>query len=91
MVFLNRVAKDVAKKYGTEIRLPKEYDYWLSEVYYDKGRKHPHSRTEPKIRYEEPEEVAKDLQMMLKDAKKSVKEWLMYDVSDNKKPILIRK
>lgn len=82
---LKKVRKEVAKKMGYDEPKPViEFDYGLSEVYYDKNRKHPNGWTEPNIRYEDPKEIITDLKMMLEDAKKSLTEWLIYDVSDKK-------
>ena len=83
--------KEVAERIWHTPSPVAEYDYWLSEVYYEKRRKTPNGRSEPDSRHENPKDVVKDLQMMLKDAKRSLKEWLIFDVSDNDKPKKIRK
>jgi hypothetical protein len=92
IAILKKVKLMTAKQlWYSEPKPVEEYDYWLSEVYYDKRRVTPHSRSEPDRWYENPKSIIKDLDVMLKDAKKSIKEQKIYDVSDNKKAKRVRK
>lgn len=84
MNMLIKVSKEVGERFWHEPLPVAEYDYGLSEVYYEKRRKTPNGRSEPDSRHEDIKDVVRDLQMMLKDAKRSLKEWLIFDVSDKK-------
>ena len=82
MEILKKVQDDMVKKYGYEREEPKEYDYWLAEVYYDEKTMKPEGRTEPERRHETPEEVVSDLAFMLKYARKDLERWPSVTVTD---------